>query len=638
MDRRDFFFLQKVQEDELDDAFSGAEDALFNISLDVGFFGVMFGLAVLEQSPTPDLTVRVIGPGAAIDQVGQRAATAGTQTVDLSVDSSSVSTAVAGAPNEKIVSLFIEFARANSDPRIDGNSVSLFFVNDESFSFFVTQGAEGIPPATPPPLEPDKVLLADVTRTFAQTQIFDAQIAAGDTALGGAITDRRQDHIVIDTTFVDIRTGSFAAALLALAQEIDTFVAGAAASITYAGGPNWADGTTNPTTDVEAQLDKIISDLATGAGTAKVQGAALAGSPDSVSSGTLAAQLASLLGHINDRLELTGGTVSGDIIPGTPGTDAIGSVGNEWDGFFDNLSVINASTFTGGANTFTNAFDTPVAEIGTRIDLGPTTVSGIAAQASRLDQFYDEATGGNPIKHTLFWVWAAESGDGLTARLYLRTLDDGSDPDPTSLYFVQNANWNGVGLTWNRDTTGIDAHAVEIGRPLSGATGGEPTVKIRVLPQAAGDSSVLDSSWEDRLLLDGNQVRFDNFTDVTDATATFGTGFVTFAPRQVPRAYGIAASDGSGGVTGTQVGATVAISAGFIAVTIAASFATSGFTVVTGANESSSLPQGVGIANKAVNGFDLRTIPIDGVSTSADNMGGGGVSKTVNYIVMGKST
>lgn len=82
----------------------------------------------------------------------------------------------------------------------------------------------------------------------------------------------------------------------------------------------------------------------------------------------------------------------------------------------------------------------------------------------------------------------------------------------------------------------------------------------------------------------------------------------------------------------------MAISAGFIAVTIAASFATSGFTVVTGANESSSLPQGVGIANKAVNGFDLRTIPIDGVSTSADNMGGGGVSKTVNYIVMGKST
>lgn len=35
-----------------------------------------------------------------------------------------------------------------------------------------------------------------------------------------------------------------------------------AGSLVYAGGPNWADGTTNPATTVELQLDKIISDLA----------------------------------------------------------------------------------------------------------------------------------------------------------------------------------------------------------------------------------------------------------------------------------------------------------------------------------------------------------------------------------------
>lgn len=313
MDRRDFFFLQKVQEDELDDAFAGAEDALFNISLDVGFFGVMFGLAVLEQSPTPDLTVRVIGPGAAIDNVGQRCAIVGTQTVDLSVDSSSVSTAVVTPGNEKIVSLFIEFDRAESDPRIDGNSASLFFVQDESFAFFVSQGAEGLPPATPPPLQPTKVLLADVTLVQGQTQIFDADIAAGDTALGGAITDRRQDHIVIDTNFVDVRTGSFATALLALATEIDTFVAGAAAGIAYAGGPNWADATTNPATDVEAQLDKIISDLATAGVTAKIFADAIADTPDTLASGTVLSQLTSLLAFVNDKLDLSAGdqTVAG---------------------------------------------------------------------------------------------------------------------------------------------------------------------------------------------------------------------------------------------------------------------------------------------------------------------------------------
>jgi len=38
----------------------------------------------------------------------------------------------------------------------------------------------------------------------------------------------------------------------------------------YNGGPNWADGTTNPATFVTAQLDKIISELAAAAGANKV--------------------------------------------------------------------------------------------------------------------------------------------------------------------------------------------------------------------------------------------------------------------------------------------------------------------------------------------------------------------------------
>lgn len=45
-----------------------------------------------------------------------------------------------------------------------------------------------------------------------------------------------------------------------------------AANITYAGGGAWADGTTNPATTVEAQLDKIVTDLAGAAGSAKIQG------------------------------------------------------------------------------------------------------------------------------------------------------------------------------------------------------------------------------------------------------------------------------------------------------------------------------------------------------------------------------
>jgi len=46
--------------------------------------------------------------------------------------------------------------------------------------------------------------------------------------------------------------------------------ASADAGIGYAGGANWADGTTNPATTVEAQLDKIVTDLAGASGAAKV--------------------------------------------------------------------------------------------------------------------------------------------------------------------------------------------------------------------------------------------------------------------------------------------------------------------------------------------------------------------------------
>jgi len=67
---------------------------------------------------------------------------------------------------------------------------------------------------------------------------------------------------------------------------------GDSASVTYAGGGNWADGTTNPATSVEGQLDKIITDLAGATGTAKVQGSAVG---SDLSAATLAAQISALV-------------------------------------------------------------------------------------------------------------------------------------------------------------------------------------------------------------------------------------------------------------------------------------------------------------------------------------------------------
>jgi hypothetical protein len=74
---------------------------------------------------------------------------------------------------------------------------------------------------------------------------------------------------------------------------------GSAQGIAYGGGVAWADGTTNPATTVEGQLDKILTDLATGSGTAKVLGAAVGPGGD-LPGGTLFAQLGSAVTLIND--------------------------------------------------------------------------------------------------------------------------------------------------------------------------------------------------------------------------------------------------------------------------------------------------------------------------------------------------
>lgn len=72
------------------------------------------------------------------------------------------------------------------------------------------------------------------------------------------------------------------------AGSVGASLSGFAAGIAYGGGGNWADGTTNPATTVEGQLDKVISDLAGATGTAKIQGAAVS---FWLPVGTLAAQL-----------------------------------------------------------------------------------------------------------------------------------------------------------------------------------------------------------------------------------------------------------------------------------------------------------------------------------------------------------
>jgi len=365
-DRVDYFFGQLVTEAELDFAQSQLEAADRNYALDTDA-----ALVDLSASPNIDggihkamatsfvgFTVTVTGPGVAYDHLGRRIPLAANTDVSITA-TGETAIGAGGTPTggsatdpgvglERWISLFVRFDRLLSDPRVDANSVPINFQQAESFVFKVTMGtAAGSP--TKPPLESGMLLLADFRRS-------DAAILQMDLT-------RRHDWLVREdgTTYPvhTMRMGNARAAIAKVLELIDKHVAGtadlhAAAAINYAGGGTWADATTNPATTVEAQLDKVISDLAsTGGsdGTAKIGGKATTGSLNtttgatSTTATTLFAQIGQLLAGINGRLQRGGDSMAGNIT--TDGTTrnlgATGAAGNRFNIFGNNLNVLAVS-------------------------------------------------------------------------------------------------------------------------------------------------------------------------------------------------------------------------------------------------------------------------------------------------------
>lgn len=261
MDVRDFYYLQKVTEAELNGAFTAAQQADWNQAIDQDLTGIAAGMTA-SQAASPDLTVDVSGPGTAYDSLGRRIYFGSAQNADVSVDESSVSTAVASSGNEKYVSVFVEFDRTLTDARIDGNGVGLFFQQDESFKFVIQQGSEAAAgSATPVPLDPNMVLVCDILRTYGQTTILDTDLD----------TSRRQDAISLTTGTLQIIAGTPAAAISDLLTDLNAHVDAtatrhAAADIDYAGSGTWAGANGSLAAEtVEAALDQIVSDLASSA-------------------------------------------------------------------------------------------------------------------------------------------------------------------------------------------------------------------------------------------------------------------------------------------------------------------------------------------------------------------------------------
>ena len=214
MDRLDYYYKQPVTDGELDLGFANAEVADRNLAIDNALFGIASGM-VVSQHTAPDLTVNV-STGVGNDAAGQRVFAPSTQNVNVAVDNGSVTTAVTTPGNSKVVSVFAKFKRALSDPRIDGNSATVYFHSDESFDFYVTQGTEAATGTeTPPPLEADKILLADIRRTQGVTTIVNSEI-------NPYATNRRQDMFAVAGTPHSIRRGTILAAIADLVGFANT--------------------------------------------------------------------------------------------------------------------------------------------------------------------------------------------------------------------------------------------------------------------------------------------------------------------------------------------------------------------------------------------------------------------------------
>jgi len=256
-DRKNYYFKQLVTESELDAGFDQLEAADRLAISDQRLVGIFQGAGVAEAA-VPNLTVDVAGPAVIYDQAGQRIFWSPTQSLDCSTDEDGNLTFVVGGGNARIISVFAEFTRTLSDSRVDGNGATIFFDRAESFKINVVAGATvAAGGEVAPALRVGQILLCDITLITAQAAILDADID---------IT-RRQDTFVLTGTPNNQRAGTPNDALQAFQDQVNTILN---AGIGYAGGGAWADGTTNPATTVELQLDKIIADLATGAGSAKI--------------------------------------------------------------------------------------------------------------------------------------------------------------------------------------------------------------------------------------------------------------------------------------------------------------------------------------------------------------------------------
>lgn len=243
MNRRNFYYRQLVAEADMDEVFDLAEDADRALMVDQGVIGILDGLDISEAG-APDLTVEC-DAGVAYDQDGQRMYVPSVQTVNLAVDSDGNSTDVNTPGNIKWLSVFLRFKQDLSNPKTDGNNVTVQYDVDESFEFIVEQSAEDVAPSRPA-LKSDAILLADIQRNEGDTTIENAEIS----------TTRRQWAISATAGSYSVKVGQVEEAVQALLTALNSHVTNGSGAHAASAVSNTPAGNIAATT-VQAALNEL---------------------------------------------------------------------------------------------------------------------------------------------------------------------------------------------------------------------------------------------------------------------------------------------------------------------------------------------------------------------------------------------